>query len=366
MYSSVAMTKGDRELSETYKGWPATDPPAYHEVTSPFSPSLPSQSSLPSQPSLLSQPSLSPSNLDKIIAIPATSPKLGSPFLRAYPPALDQFGIPQNVFLDFLDRLNRVAVASPPVQLLGLAGNIVSMVPLHTAQIVGGVVNATATISTVVMSKSAVAMHMRDANAQIFAPRGLKAEVAKLETVAQLTGLPVLNAEGKVDKRSPVIGLLLDDSSQDGAGQELSVQHRRIAALRQWTSPLVIENLPVIEKPQNAIGKMNSSVSERQRRKEEEKMDKERRKHQEKWSKDSRSLEEDLHKEMEKLRHEEEKIIGKGGRRMQRELEKLAREKEKVLREHEKETAKLQKDTMKDNKEEEAMRKILFLVIHRI
>ena len=94
-------------------------------------------------------------------------------------------------------------------------------------------------------------------------------------------------------------------------------------------------------------------------------MDKDRRKHQEKWSKGSISLEKDLHDKMEKLNREEQKVTAKGGRRMQHELEKLAKERAKAISEHERDLGKLSRSTTKGNKEEEAMRKILFLVVQR-
>ena len=68
--------------------------------------------------------------LDKPIAIPSTTSILGSPFLRAYPTALQSFDILPKQFLEFLDSLNVVMVKSPPLQVLGLAGTVVSFCAL--------------------------------------------------------------------------------------------------------------------------------------------------------------------------------------------------------------------------------------------
>ncbi|KAL2205436.1 hypothetical protein CC79DRAFT_1371246 [Sarocladium strictum] len=311
---------------------PEDNPPDYY--TNPTIPTTPSSSTLP-----------------KLIAIPATSSKLGSPFLRAYPPILHSHQIPQETFLSFIDHLNRVAVASPPVQVLGLAGNIVGMVPLHTAQIVGGAVNAAATLTTVAMSKGRVEMLLRQVNRDVFGPRGLCARIAKLEAVAEMSGMPILNAEGKVDKNSSILGPLesMDDQTS-------------LNALSPWLSPLQIESLPAIEQQTNFFSKMHSTVSERQRTKEEKKILKDRNKMHEDWVEDSRKARADFEKDMQKLDREEEKLRYKG-KDSGREMGKIQREREKVEEKYEKEMRKVEKERRKDDKEEELVRKILFLVI---
>lgn len=90
---------------------------------------------------------------EKLVAIPATGHNLGAPILRAWPPALEGRGISKVDFLNLIDRLNRVTINSPPIQVFGLAGNIVSMVPLATAHIVGSAVNASAMMAGVAVRK---------------------------------------------------------------------------------------------------------------------------------------------------------------------------------------------------------------------
>lgn len=297
--------------------------------------------------------------LEKIIAIPATSSKLGSPFLRAYPPALNSFGIPQDVFLQFLDHMNRVAVASPPVQVLGLAGNIVGMVPLHTTQIVGGALNATATLTTVAMSKGRVELLLRDANKDIFGPCGLRVRVAKLDAVAQLAGIPILDERGRIDPRSPVLGPMEGDMDSE----HLSAQQRRLAALAPWISPLAVEDLPTVDQPTNGFSRMHASVSERQRAKEEKKLLKERRKAQDDWKKDSRDARRDFDEAMQKILVEEDEISRQQGPRAEKNLAKLRRSREKVEREYHEKIQKASRERRKDDGEEKMMRKILFLVV---
>lgn len=300
--------------------------------------------------------------LEKVIAIPATSAELGSPFLRAYAPALNEFGITQDIFLDFLDHLNRVAVASPPMQVLGLAGNIVGMVPLHTAQIVGGAVNAAATLTTITMSKGRVEMLLRQANQDVFGPRGLCARIAKLEAVAQLSNMPILDEEGNLDKNSSI--LLPLENIEDS--HSVNAQHRRIEALSPWLSPLQIEALPVVQPPSNVFSKMHASVSERQRSKEERKLQKDRSKMHKDWLKDTEKAREDYEKEMLKLHEEEGKARFGNSKRAEKKLAKIEHEREKVEREYRKEMEKVEKDRKKDDKEEKLMRKILFLVVQQV
>jgi hypothetical protein len=140
------------------------------------------------------------SSLTQPIAIPATTSTLGSPFLRAYPIELEAFGIPTSDFLSFLDELNRLMVVSPPVRVLGLAGNIVGFVPSATAQIVGGAVNAAATLTQYGMSKGRSELFIRESNEKLFGPRGLKVNIVKVEVVARVASIPILNADGKVAK----------------------------------------------------------------------------------------------------------------------------------------------------------------------
>lgn len=299
----------------------------------------------------------------KLVAIPATSQKLGSPFLRAYPPALENYGISRGDFIQFLDQLNRAAVASPPVQVLGLAGNIVGMVPLHTAQLVGNAVNMAATVSTIAISKGRTEILLREANSGLFGAAGLKVQVAKLDVVAKLANIPILNAEGKVDKKSSVIMPL--DGDQDI--HSLNAQQRRVQALSTWLSPLDVEELPELDESANMMGRMHAKVSEQQRQKEEKKMMKDRQKAHKEYFKDKNKEDQEYEKKMEEYASKENKLREKRGRRrMEHDLRELEKKREKLNKEHDKEIRKIEKDRRKDDKEEESMRKILFLVIQKV
>ncbi|KAJ4393425.1 hypothetical protein N0V93_002635 [Gnomoniopsis smithogilvyi] len=315
------------------------------------------------------QQSVRATHLTKPIAIPATSAKLGSPFMRAYPPYLESYGVSRSNFLGFLDDLNRCAVASPPVQILGLAGNIVSFVPLQTAQIVGTSVNLAANLATYGVSKGRTEVCLRTANRELFAPRGLKAEIAKLDAVAKLAEIPgVLDpVTGKLDKKASILAPI--ESLEEAQGQ--SAQHRRLQALESWIAPLDMAPLPEIKQSNNMLGKLHTMASENQRRKEEKKLLKDRDKAFEELGKASREaakIEKEFEKEMRKLDKEEKKVRKEAdsSRKLEKELEKIEKERVKLIKEREKDERKLEEDKRKEDKEEGSLRKILWLIIRNI
>ncbi|KAK9415687.1 hypothetical protein SUNI508_10165 [Seiridium unicorne] len=286
------------------------------------------------------------SHLSKPVAVPATSHKLGSPFLRAYPPILASYGVSRDEFLSFLDRLNRASVASPPVQVLGLAGNLVSSVPIHTAQIVGGAVNAAATLTTFAMSKGKTEVLLRNINQSLFAPRGLKVEIARLDALAKLAG--------DID---PVTGV-------SNGPTQISAQERRMQVMEAWIQHLEISPLPQSDTPDNVWSKLHTTASERQRNKEEKKLLKGRKKAHKDFHKDSAEAERNLNKKMTELREEEQKVLRKEkGKKLGSELRKVEKERHKLEKEYGKEISKIEKDFQKDDKEQESIRKILWLLI---
>lgn len=59
------------------------------------------------------------------VVIPQTAPGIKNPFSRAWSPILSDHGVRREDFLQFMDHLNVCKAASPPLQLLSLAGTIV-------------------------------------------------------------------------------------------------------------------------------------------------------------------------------------------------------------------------------------------------
>lgn len=319
------------------------------------------------------------SHLTKPIAIPATSTKLGSPFMRAYPPHLENYGINRSHFLGFLDDLNRCAVASPPVQILGLAGNIVGFVPLQTAQIVGTSVNFAANVATYGVSKGRTEMCLRAANRELFAPRGLKVEIAKLDALAKIAGIPgVLDpVTGKLDKKASILAPLEESLREEEVepavvAQSQSAQHRRLQALETWIAPLDLAPLPEIKQSDNMLGKLHTMASEKQRQKEEKKFLKDRDKYfkeREKADREAAKVDKEFEKDMAKLDKEERKVRRKeagSSKKLEEELGKIEKERAKLVKEKGKEMRKIEKDKRKEDKEEGSLRKILWLIVRNI
>ncbi|KAI8627633.1 hypothetical protein F5Y19DRAFT_440628 [Xylariaceae sp. FL1651] len=304
-----------------------------------------------------------PQHLQKPIIIPATASSLGSPFLRAYPPSLEAFQISREFFIEFLDGLNRVAVKSPPLQVLGLVGDIVSFVPLATTQMVGNVVSATATLGAAAASKGAVEIYLRRANQETFAPRGLKVEVAKLEAVAKVIGIPILDATGKIPKDAQ----LLEPMQSGPHMQTVRLEERWLQALEPWIAHLDVDSLPLINMDTNVVGRLHTLASERERKKTENKITKDRSKAYNKQQKDAEKAEEDRAKDLAKLERDEQKARSdKRSHKLDDKLQKIDEERRKVESKYQKEMAKVAEDFTKDDKESKVMKKVLWLVIRNI
>ncbi|KUJ11339.1 uncharacterized protein LY89DRAFT_625896, partial [Mollisia scopiformis] len=127
---------------------------------------------------------------------------MGGSFLRAWAPMLRSHDISIVQFIAFIDNLNVVSTASPPLQAMSLAGGVLGMVPHHWAMIAGNVIQTTANLGTFAVSKGRTELYMREVNEKMFKPRGLKVSIAKTEAIRSVlrvpTGrpmLPPLNAQ---------------------------------------------------------------------------------------------------------------------------------------------------------------------------
>lgn len=340
------------------------DKPSFTEQTEAME-SLSLQKTVPDEPppsysDSVEQPQVatrtaSNDGLQKPIAIPATTAKVGSPFLRAYPPTIEAFSLPKEVFLRFLDDLNRVAVASPPLKVLGMASNIVGFVPLHEAQIASAAAGAAASIGTYVVSKSRTELYLRKANREIFKPRGLKVEIGKVEALAKIASMPFLDDDGKLDKETA----LLNPVQSWELTPTITGQERRLRAFEPWIAQLDLEPLPNIDVPKNPLSKWEASASERQRKKGEKRMMKSRQKA---YKKGPEGVEDKYQKRMAKLDEQAEEAGNTASTKQARKIEKR---RAKAERKHDKRLAKADQAHTK-NKEEKGTRKILWLIIRNL
>lgn len=295
---------------------------------------------------------------NKLIVIPATAPTLGSPFLRAYPPRLAARGLSRTDFLNLLDGLNRVAVKSPPLRALGLVGEVLQIVPLSAAQAAGFATNAAAQVGTYALSKGATEAYLRRANEETLAPLGLRMEVAKLDAVARVHGIPILDAEGKIAR-------LLEPLVH---AEEMSAAQRWLKALGPWVEELEVQALPGVDTEAVGLwGKVHTFASERERKQSEEKILKDRGKALEKAQKQLGKAEEKRAKDLAKLERKEGKVAARGERRKTDDkLRKIEQKREKAEMKHQDKVGEVEEEKWEKDKEMKAMRKVLWLVIRDV
>jgi hypothetical protein len=410
---------------------PPPGPPPAHLIGLAPSPSLPTlagqdldQDTTPEVlPALPQRPKTINNTLPKPIAIPSVNTELGSPYMRAYPPCLDHFGIPMPTFLRFLDRLNRISTASPPLMILGIGAGIAGLVPEPTTAIVATAVEAACELGQYAISYGRVELLLREVNRDIFGPKGLKAQIAKLKVVAKLAGMPILDEKGKLLSSKAA----KDEEDDDGnvlrgvAGTKilapledihevhsLSAQHRRVRALAPWTMPLVHDNLPDEEavaqagdseeaeelneesekakgkgkvKEISTMGKMHQYASNYQRKEGEKKLLKDRKKALDRLTESRQKAREQRDEKLQDLEEEEARVreklekkrrlaeesgraLGSDVEELEKKLEKIAHKRDvKVPEEYEKKLEKVQKKYEEGDKEEKGIREVHFLII---
>lgn len=280
-------------------------------------------------------PRINPSKtpcLQKPIAIPATSKKLGSPFLRAYPPVLEQYGISSSQFLDLIDELNRSAVKSPPLQVLGLAGTVVSFVPIHTAQIVGTAVDVGSKVAAYAVSKGRTELFIRKVNKNIFVPLGLKLEISKIDALAKVAGIPILDDNGKVKVDAPLLEPLDREALlQQGSTEGLTTgQQRRLDALTEYIARLDLTALEDVHKSRNPFSNWSAAASERQRNREEKRLMKSRIRASNKYERGSGKALRKMQKESDELEGDVDDLA-RTERKLQRRQDKIERKNAKMI-----------------------------------
>ncbi|GAW15566.1 hypothetical protein ANO14919_049800 [Xylariales sp. No.14919] len=349
LYGSASQSHENAQSAGTRRHQNEDDsPPAYTEYTS----GLP-QTLLATSPRYLQKP----------IVIPATAASLGSPFLRAYPPSLEAFQISRTEFLGVLDGLNRVAVQSPPLRALGLVGEVLGVVPLSTAQAVGFALNSASQLGKFALSKGATEAYLRKANKETFGPRGLKMEIAKLEAMARVNKLPILDATGRIRDDTRLLQPLLDMEEM----QTIGAAQRWLQALGPWVAPLDLETLPAINMDTNLWGRLHTFASEHERKNSEKKILKDRSKAFDKHQKGVDKAEEKREKELAKLEKKEQKARDESrSRKADDKLRKIDEKREKAEMKHSDRMEKAAEHSRAKDKEEKAMTRVLWLIIRNV
>ncbi|CAI7666835.1 unnamed protein product [Penicillium manginii] len=273
------------------KGYAPPNGPGYPQIGGPGYPPPSGQGYPPADGSgyyPAGGPAYPPTYGQGTIAIPAIDASPGSPLLRAYVPMLTKYNLPQESFFRFLDSLNDVIATNPPMQVLDVTGGILKSVPiLFPLHWIGSAFSGLANISEQSKSKSRSDSALKQANKEIFGPRGLKAELANLDALAYIAKIPILDSQGKIDKNSTLARQLADMSrayrrrrndsdakDQDQKhGHQLELQQQRLHALQPWIQDLQLDIKPAaktrLTRLNSALKKYNGDDNRRQDRSED-------------------------------------------------------------------------------------------------
>ncbi|KAJ4490569.1 hypothetical protein J3R30DRAFT_3277267 [Lentinula aciculospora] len=233
----------------------------------------------------LNQPQVGPP-IPLPLCIPQASvnPNDQSTFARAYNDTLKDIGIPQDVFLNFIDGLNMAIIASPPLRVVDMAGKIIGFIPYHWAMIAGALISTAAGVATHILSKTLTDRFLRAANLNIFKPRGLSARLCTTPAMLSLLTSSESKARSKLNKFGRGVGSVLlklplpvinpiastiihaisdkppaiSPSGSEGDPIKSPVLRRRIAITEGLALPLNMDNLPPPAKPEGVVDTMAS------------------------------------------------------------------------------------------------------------
>jgi hypothetical protein len=271
----------------------------------------------------------------------------GQSFLRAWAPCLEANSISQTDFLAFIDNLNIVSTANPPLQVLGLAGGFLGMVPYHWAKIAGTAIQVSAQLGAAVVSKSRTDMYMKEVNEKMFKPRGLKVSITSVEAMRRI--LRILDTQ-------PLLAPLTDETMQ------MSTLERELLALRDYNAMLDMNVPRPVEQPA-MLAKLSARQVEGLAKKNQKKAIKDGEKALEKKEKAEK-------REAEK-RGKKERKEEKRDRKRNRKHSKKGQESEYATDDSESDRSSAEvigKDEMKGKlgKEEKSARKVLWIVIENL
>lgn len=94
-------------------------------------------------------------------------------FVKAYAPILEDVGIDQATFLDFIDKLNKAVEPNPWIQAINLAGLAAQHVPLAVSIAVSVALKTIADSASAVQSRTKTNSFLDKINEEYFKPRGL-------------------------------------------------------------------------------------------------------------------------------------------------------------------------------------------------
>jgi flagellar biosynthesis GTPase FlhF len=319
------------------------------------------------------------SRLWRPVAIPQVSPKMNSPFVRAYSEVLSAQNIRIEEFVQFVDNFNILMTGSPPLVALNSVGQVLGFVPNHWAQLAGGITQVAAGIATYAVIKTRCAQFLKLSNTEFFEPRGLKVQVKSTEEVAKISGVALQD-------------VMVQPLRPDDDMAAIDPLSRRLKAVEGYMAPLLFDVPPPAEQT-NVLARLSQKQSEATRKKIEQKALKDRRRVLEKLDGGQGKDRKDIRKERRRAREAEKidekaaKIEAKAEKEMQKamkekpskrdeKIDKIEKEREKELakaqHEYEKLRAKANKESKKDHKgnpkdkEISASKKGLWIIVRNV
>ncbi|KAI5117563.1 hypothetical protein M0805_004476 [Coniferiporia weirii] len=141
------------------------------------------------------------------LCLPQATSGPTSLFVRAYSRELQASGIEIDDWMRFVDGLNLAMTASPPLRVVDVAGMAIGFVPYHWAMIASIAIQTAAQTGIRVIAKTLSDRLLRRANADYFAPRGLRVRLCKTAAMRQIVGLDTMStAEPKLSGKLAKFG----------------------------------------------------------------------------------------------------------------------------------------------------------------
>ncbi|KAI0534072.1 hypothetical protein GGR58DRAFT_79042 [Xylaria digitata] len=183
-------------------------------------------------------------------------------FIRAYAPVLNNVGISEATFLEFIDNMNKAIMPSPWIQALNLASLAGIAVPLPFSVLISVAVQQATNVASAAHSRFKTNQFLNQVNKSFFMPRGLIAVIMTWKPSQPGEILTNVNFD-----MVPEITAAVNESKQSSLRKKFAQSSG--AALFEWpeTAPLVFPVLDNIgaadtQKKQNALKRAGVFVTE--------------------------------------------------------------------------------------------------------
>lgn len=191
------------------------------------------------------------------VIIPQQAPELQASFTRAWAPILQHHDVRIEELCQFIDHLNVCKAASPPLQVLNLASQVVGFVPLSIAQFVSLGVSVASGAATFAVAKARIARYIERANKEYFNPRGLRVRIAKQNFLPQRL---------QVGEQQLLVPFVLPSNSTQKPIAPQPLRERRLAAMRGMVADLQFDGLPAERREKTMLDKIAAKGLQRKMR----------------------------------------------------------------------------------------------------